>query len=118
MTKPAPRVVTIDGPSGSGKGTIGKLLAQRLGWHYLDSGALYRLVALAALKRTVDLGDAAKLAAVAAALDARFAGDRVYLEGADVSEELRTERTGDAASKVAASGPCPDMQLCRLAPPG
>jgi cytidylate kinase len=93
--------VTIDGPSGSGKGTIGKLLAQRLGWHYLDSGALYRLVALAGLKRTVDLGDAAKLAALAAALDVRFAGDRVYLDGIDVSEELRTERTGDAASKVA-----------------
>jgi cytidylate kinase len=100
VTKAA-RVVTIDGPSGSGKGTIGKVLAQRLGWHYLDSGALYRLVALAALKRTVDLGDTAKLAALAAALDARFGGDRVYLDGADVSEELRTERTGDAASKVA-----------------
>jgi cytidylate kinase len=99
-------VVTIDGPSGSGKGTVGRLLALKLGWHYLDSGALYRLVALAALRRHLDLRDAAGLAAVAASLDVRFApaaaGDRVYLEGDDVSVELRTERAGDAASKVAA----------------
>ena len=101
MTKPTAAVVTIDGPSGSGKGTIGKLLAQRLGWYYLDSGALYRLVALAALKRAVNLADTAKVAAVAATLDVRFGGDCVYLDGTDVSEELRTERTGDAASKVA-----------------
>ena len=105
MTTPATPVVAIDGPSSSGKGTIGKMVAQRLGWHYLDSGALYRLVALAALKRTVDLADAAELAAIATALDVRFApgagGDRVYLEGVDVSAELRTERTGDGASKVA-----------------
>ncbi|HEX7237025.1 MAG TPA: (d)CMP kinase [Gammaproteobacteria bacterium] len=106
MTRKAVPVVTIDGPSGSGKGTIGRLLAQKLGWHYLDSGALYRLVALAALRRHVDFRDAAALAAAAATLDVRFApaaaGERVYLEGADVSSELRTERAGDAASKVAA----------------
>ena len=106
MSRKGARVVTIDGPSGSGKGTIGRLLAQRLDWHYLDSGALYRLVALAALRRHLDFRDAAALAATAASLDVRFtpaaAGDRVYLEGADVSSELRTERAGDAASKVAA----------------
>lgn len=106
MTPTAAPVVTIDGPSGSGKGTVGRLLALKLGWHYLDSGALYRLVALAALRRHLDLRDAAGLAAVAANLDVRFApaaaGDRVYLEGDDVSLELRTERAGDAASKVAA----------------
>ena len=105
MSRTAVRVVTIDGPSGSGKGTIGRLLAQRLDWHYLDSGALYRLVALAALRRNLDFHDAAALAATAANLDVRFtpaaAGDRVYLEGDDVSTELRTERAGDAASKVA-----------------
>jgi cytidylate kinase len=105
MSRKAVRVVTIDGPSGSGKGTIGRLLAQRLGWHYLDSGALYRLVALAALRRNLDFRDAGALAATAANLDVRFtaaaAGDRVYLEGTDVSSELRTERAGDAASKVA-----------------
>jgi cytidylate kinase len=99
-------VVAIDGPSGSGKGTIGRLLAHKLGWHYLDTGALYRLVALAALKRHIDFGNAQALGAVAAALDVRFApasaGDRVYLDGIDVGGELRTERTGDAASKVAA----------------
>jgi cytidylate kinase len=106
VSRKAVRVVTIDGPSGSGKGTIGRLLAQKLEWHYLDSGVLYRLVALAALRRNLDFRDAASLAATAAGLDARFtpaaAGDRVYLEGADVSSELRTERAGDAASKVAA----------------
>ena len=106
MSRQAVRVITIDGPSGSGKGTIGRQLAQRLDWHYLDSGALYRLVALAALRRNLDFGDAAALAATAANLDVRFtpaaAGDRVYLDGADVSSELRTERAGDAASKVAA----------------
>jgi cytidylate kinase len=100
------RVVAIDGPSGSGKGTIGRLLAQKLGWHYLDSGALYRLVALAALQRHVDFADAHALAEVATDLDARFSaaagGDRVFLEGVDVAAELRTERAGDAASKVAA----------------
>ena len=105
MTAVVP-VVTIDGPSGSGKGTIGRLLAHKLGWHYLDSGALYRLVALSAMRRHLDFGDAAALAAAAASLDVRFtaaaAGERVYLEGDDISSELRTERAGDAASKVAA----------------
>ena len=106
MTPKGVPVVTIDGPSGSGKGTIGRLLAQKLGWHYLDSGVLYRLVAIATLQRHLDFRDAAALAAIAANLDVRFtpaaAGDRVYLDGADVSPELRTERTGDGASKVAA----------------
>jgi cytidylate kinase len=105
VTTAAVPVVAIDGPSGSGKGTIGRLLAQKLGWHYLDSGALYRLVALAALNRQIDLDDATALAAAATSLRVRFASgggaDRVYLEDADVSAELRTERAGDAASKVA-----------------
>jgi len=99
-------VVTIDGPSGSGKGTIGRLLARKLDWHYLDSGALYRLAALAALNRQVDLGDAHALATIARGLDVRFTSaggiEQVYLEGADVTTELRTERAGDAASRVAA----------------
>ena len=104
MTTAAP-VVTIDGPSGSGKGTVGRLLAQRLGWHYLDSGVLYRLVALTALRHQVDFRDAAALAKVAANLDVRFtpaaAGDRIYLEGTDVSTELRTERNDVSAREVA-----------------
>ena len=106
MTRSTVPVVTIDGPSGSGKGTIGRLLAQKLGWHYLDSGALYRLVALAALRRRLDFGDARALAEAAATLNVRFtpaaAGERIYLDGVDVGAELRTERAGDAASKVAA----------------
>jgi cytidylate kinase len=104
MTGAAP-VVTIDGPSSSGKGTIGRLLAAKLGWHYLDSGALYRLTALAALRKQVDLTDAARLAEVAGALNVRFdsagGAERVLLEGVDVTADLRTEQAGDAASKVA-----------------
>jgi cytidylate kinase len=101
-----PPVVAVDGPSGSGKGTVSRQLAVRLGWHYLDSGALYRLVALAALRKRVDLGDAERLAAVATGLNVRFAPagelERVYLDNADVAAELRTEQTGEAASRVAA----------------
>ncbi len=100
-------VLAIDGPSGSGKGTISQLLAQRLGWHYLDSGALYRLVALAALRHGVALDDAAALSALARTLDARFPTDpaqlpMIYLEGAEVSEALRSEQCGNTASRVAA----------------
>jgi CMP/dCMP kinase len=126
VTSPRVPVVAIDGPSGSGKGTIGRLLAQQLGWHYLDTGALYRLVALAALRRHIDLGNAQALAKTAAGLDVRFApaaaGERIYLEGVDVGSELRTERTGDAASKVAV---VPEVRTALLqrqrdfaAPPG
>ena len=68
-------VLTIDGPSGSGKGTIARLLAQRLGWRLLDSGALYRITALAAQRRGIDLADAEAVAKVAAHLDVRFVGE-------------------------------------------
>jgi cytidylate kinase len=101
-----PPVVAVDGPSGSGKGTVSRQLAVRLGWHYLDSGALYRLVALAALRKRVDLGDADRLAALAASLNVRFAPagevERVYLDNAEVAADLRTEQAGEAASRVAA----------------
>lgn len=105
---PAP-VVTIDGPSGSGKGTVSQLLAAHLGWHYLDSGALYRLTALAATRRGIDLGDAPRVAALAAALDARFevdaaGGERIFLDGTPVGAELRSEATGAGASQVAVLG--------------
>ncbi len=106
MTDTDAPVVAVDGPSGSGKGTIGRLLAHKLGWHYLDSGALYRLVALAALQRGVDFNDSEALAEIAATLNVRFtsaaAGERVLLDGVDVGQDLRTERAGDAASRVAA----------------
>ena len=100
-------VITIDGPTASGKGTITRLLARRLGWHILDSGALYRLVALAAIKQNIPTDDVASLAKLAANLDVEFVageGDAemaVLLEGTDVTPELRAETTGNAASRVA-----------------
>ena len=98
-------VVTIDGPSGAGKGTIARRLAARLGWHFLDSGALYRLVALAAERRGVVLDDEPALARIAATLDAAFgapaAAEKVELDGDDVTAAIRTEKCGDGASRVA-----------------
>lgn len=99
-------VLTIDGPSGSGKGTIAQMVAQQLGWHYLDSGAIYRVLAQAALKHQLDLSDEAAIGKLAEALDVRFsiANDelKVMLEGEDVSLTIRSEQAGNAASKVAA----------------
>lgn len=100
-------VVAVDGPSGSGKGTVGQLLANRLGWHFLDSGALYRVVGLAAREAGVDLDDMALLAGVARDLDVTFrpradGSVAVLLGGRDVSDVLRTEESGSAASRVAA----------------
>lgn len=104
MTAP---VVTIDGPGGAGKGTISQLLATRLGWHFLDSGALYRLLALAARNHSVALDNEAALEVLAAHLDVVFVAGgpgeppRVILEGEDVSDLIRTESAGNDASKVA-----------------
>ncbi len=99
-------VLTIDGPSGSGKGTIAQKMAQKLGWHYLDSGAIYRVLAAAAMKHGVDLEDTAQLTDLATDLDLvfEFSGHvlKVLLEGEDVSDSIRTETMGNAASKVAA----------------
>jgi CMP/dCMP kinase len=100
-------VITLDGPGGAGKGTIAKLVARKLGWHLLDSGALYRLTALAALKNSVDLDDEAALARLAAGLDVEFLVTpeleiQVLLAGEEVVSQLRTEETGAAASRVAA----------------
>ena len=100
-------VICIDGPSGSGKGTLCQMLALELGWHLLDSGALYRLVGMAADKRKLDFDDEAAVAALAADLDVAFLPgqqgepSRVMLDGVDVSGELRTEITGMLASRVA-----------------
>jgi cytidylate kinase len=106
MQVPAP-VIAVDGPSGVGKGALCQWLAARLGWHLLDSGALYRLTALAALRRNVPLADEVQMASVAAGLDVEFmAGSdgamRIVLDGVEVGAELRSETCGDAASRAAA----------------
>ncbi|MGP9498054.1 MULTISPECIES: (d)CMP kinase [unclassified Halomonas] len=105
MTKPIP-VLTIDGPGGAGKGTISSLVAERLGWHLLDSGALYRLTATAAVKHGIALDDEAAVAALAESLDVAFPIEngkpRTLLEGDEVSQAIRTEHTGELASQVAA----------------
>jgi cytidylate kinase len=95
-------VITIDGPSGSGKGTIGQLLAKKLGWHFLDSGALYRILALAALKQHIDLTDIKALEQLALNLDVQFANGKIILMGQDVTKEIRSEECSIAASKIAA----------------
>jgi len=102
-------VLTIDGPSGSGKGTISRALAARLGWHYLDSGALYRAVGLAAAWADIDLSDADALLRCTEETRVQFreAGDpeaepRILVNGVDATDELRTETAGAAASAIAA----------------
>jgi len=102
-----PVVITVDGPSGSGKGTVAALLATYLQWHLLDSGALYRVLALAAEKHNVALDDEATLEKLAATLDVQFVVDsdneqRVVLENTDVTDTIRNETIGTHASKVAA----------------
>ena len=98
-------VVTIDGPSGAGKGTISQLLAKELGWDFLDSGAIYRLCGLACNKAKVDLSDIAAITQIAQNLDIAFkvtdSGLETYLDGEEVSGQLRTEQAGAAASNVA-----------------
>ncbi|HMV16610.1 MAG TPA: bifunctional 3-phosphoshikimate 1-carboxyvinyltransferase/cytidylate kinase [Rhodocyclaceae bacterium] len=101
ITAPVP-VVAIDGPSASGKGTVAARVAQALGFAHLDSGSLYRIVALTAIRRGVALDDEPTLAAIAADLPARFEGDRVMLEGDDVTEAIRSEACSLGASRVAA----------------
>ncbi|WP_277052967.1 (d)CMP kinase [Zestomonas thermotolerans] len=101
-------VITIDGPSGSGKGTVAGLLAKRLGWKLLDSGALYRLLAFAARNHGVDLTNEEALRVLAAHLDVQFVAaeggqpQRIILEGEEVTDVIRTEQVGAGASQVAA----------------
>lgn len=95
-------VITIDGPTASGKGTVAARVAQKLGFHYLDSGALYRLCAYKALKEEIDLADEAHLAKTAQALSPVFEGGKIFLDEEDVTDKIRAEAVGVAASKVAA----------------
>ncbi len=99
-------VITVDGPSGAGKGTVCRLLANRIGFALLDSGALYRLVALAAIQRGVDPDDESRLSVIAAGLDAEFLptedGTTIILAEAEVTDAIRKEEVGRAASRVAA----------------
>jgi len=100
-------VITIDGPSGAGKGTVARIVAEQLGWHLLDSGAIYRVLAVAAQHHNISVEDEQSLLPVAANLDVQFqtcneGEGKVILEGEDVSNAIRTEEIGALASKVAA----------------
>ncbi len=94
-------VITIDGPTASGKGTVASRVAETLGFALLDSGALYRLTALSALEAGVDLADEPALARLAAGLQVVFQGERILLAGREVSDAIRAESVGVAASKIA-----------------
>jgi cytidylate kinase len=95
-------VIAIDGPSASGKGTVAEMVARELGFRYLDSGALYRLVTLASLEAKSDFGDEAALARIAKSMDIDFRDGKTWLAGRDVTAALRAEEVGAGASRVAA----------------
>ena len=101
------KIITVDGPSGSGKGTVSRLLAEKLSFNYLDSGALYRVLSIAAMRRKVDVSNKAELSLIATHMDVIFKtsaqGDfQILLEGENVTSDLRTEDTGALASEIAA----------------
>ena len=110
-------VITIDGPSGSGKGTIAQNVAKQLGWHILDSGSLYRLTALACIQDNIDFKDETKIESIALNLPVSFEstpqGFKILLKNEDVSEAIRDESIGMAASKVAALGGVRESLLAR-----
>lgn len=116
MLSKAP-VITLDGPGGVGKGTVSGWLAQHCKWHYLDSGALYRLAALAAMNHGVDFTNESALAVIAEHLDICFRNEggsvTILLEGDDVTRQIRTEEVGSNASRVAAFGRVRDALLKR-----
>jgi cytidylate kinase len=126
MTSSTVPIVTIDGPSGSGKGTIGRRVAERVGWHLLDSGALYRLVALAGLHRNIDPEDVAEHVSLARTMRVQFGSidgdEHIVLDGRDVTREIRTEQAGAGASRVAAwpavRAALTDRQRAFATPPG
>lgn len=104
-------VIAIDGPSASGKGTVAQRVARELGFHYLDSGLLYRLVALAAQQRGVELNDEATLAKLAQSLPVECPGEEILLDGVRVTDEIRSETCATGASRVAA---LPNVRLALL----
>lgn len=98
-------VLTIDGPSGAGKGTVSRAVAKKLGWHYLDSGSIYRSLAISAIDKQIDLQDITKVTLLAEKMHLAFECDDeliVSLDGVNITHRLATEETGDAASKIAA----------------
>lgn len=115
-------VITVDGPTASGKGTVAARVAGELGYHYLDSGALYRLVALRALEEGVPDSDSAGLARLAGRMQPRFYDGRVELEQRDVTQAIRTEAVSRNASRVSVHAPVRaallDLQLAFRRPPG
>jgi cytidylate kinase len=101
-------VLTIDGPSGAGKGTASRAVARQLGWHFLDSGAIYRSLAVAVLRSGTSLDDVDAIVRIAEGLDLQFTADdppRVLLNGEDIAGQISTEACGNAASRIAAYGP-------------
>ena len=115
-------VITIDGPTASGKGTIAQRVAEALGFHYLDSGALYRLVAWRALRDAIAADDADRLSAVATKLEPRFAGAQLLMGGQDVADAIRTEEVSQIASRIAVipgvRQALLELQRSQLKPPG
>jgi cytidylate kinase len=95
------QVITIDGPTASGKGTVAHRIAKHLGFHYLDSGALYRLTALSAIQQNIELSDENKIAEIARILPCRFTKGHVFLDEIDVTDQVRAENIGVSASKIA-----------------
>lgn len=106
-----PHVIAIDGPSASGKGSVAERVAKYFGFHYLDSGAIYRLLAYAAYQQNVAWSDARTLAEIAAKLDIKFENGEAYLNGEEVSTHIRTEQMGKGASEVAVH---PDVRTALL----
>jgi cytidylate kinase len=102
MSGGLPPVIAIDGPSASGKGTVARLVARALGFHYLDSGALYRLVGLAATDAGADLENESDISNIALKLNIKFIDDSIAMNGRDVTDAIRSEAMSNAASKVAA----------------